>query len=289
MKINIGRYIHSNSLIHKLDARVKIFGTVSFIVLILLSTTFFTSFILLSILISTFVVATKKPWKLFGMMLTPLWITIFIFIINIFTNHIPDNATTRIDIYWEYTPLSIQLSMKTIVDTLNIALRIYSVLLAMTILTLTTKPVLLTKALEFYFMPLKWIKIPVNIFVQIITIALRFIPTILDEAGRILKAQASRGVDFSNGNLKTKIKATIVLIIPLFVSAFTKAEDLSNAMETRGYDPYAKRVSYRKWHLSIIGGLCFVALLSLIVTISLILNDVIVVPDWWSNMPTKLT
>lgn len=289
MKINIGRYIHSNSLVHKLDARVKMFGTVSFIVLILLSTTFFTSFILLSMLVLAFIVATKKPWKLFGMMVTPLWIAIFIFIINVFTNHIPNETTSKIDIYWEYSPLSIQLSKKTIIDTLNIALRIYSVLLTMTILTLTTKPVLLTKALEFYFMPLKWLKIPVNIFIQIITIALRFIPTILDEARRILKAQASRGVDFSNGNLRTKIKATIVLIIPLFVSAFTKAEDLSNAMETRGYDPYGKRVSYRKWHMSVMGGLCFMALLSIIIVISLIMNDVIVVPEWWSSMPTKLT
>ena len=126
-----------------------------------------------------------------------------------------------------------QISWKTIVDTLNIGLRIYSVLLCMTILTLTTKPILLTKSLEFYFTPLKWIKLPVNIFIQIITIALRFIPTLLDEAGRILKAQASRGVDFSNGNLKTKVKATIVLIVPLFVSAFAKADDLANAMETR--------------------------------------------------------
>ncbi|MGL5204659.1 MAG: energy-coupling factor transporter transmembrane component T, partial [Metamycoplasmataceae bacterium] len=185
-------------------------------------------------------------------------------------------------------PLSIEVSWKTMVDTLNIGLRIYSILLVMTILTLSTKPVLLTKALEFYFMPLKWMKIPVNIFIQIITIALRFIPTLLDEAGRILKAQASRGVDFSNGNLRTKVKATIVLIVPLFVSAFAKADDLSNAMETRGYDPYAKRIDYREWNTTITGGICFVAILAIIICFSLIINGTMPIPVWWQNMPTKL-
>lgn len=293
MKINIGRYVHANSIIHKLDARVKLFGTVSFIVLILISTTFFTSLILLSILLLTFIVATKKPLKLLGMLITPLWITMFILLINIFTNKIDtsipgweNNYKWNIDIYGEFWIM--QISWKTIVDTLNIGLRIYSVLLCMTILTLTTKPILLTKSLEFYFTPLKWIKLPVNIFIQIITIALRFIPTLLDEAGRILKAQASRGVDFSNGNLKTKVKATIVLIVPLFVSAFAKADDLANAMETRGYDPYGKRIDYRKWNTTIMGVLSFVILLGIIVTVSLITNGTIPIPTWWANMPTKL-
>ncbi len=290
MKINIGRYVHSNSVIHKLDSRVKLFGAIAFIVLILLSDTFFTSFILLTPLVIVFLIATKKPLKLIGMMLTPLWIGIFIFIINIFTNHAPPISEWKWNMHiWVNEPSwSIQISWKTIVDTLNITLRIYSILLVMTILTLTTKPVLLTKALEFYFMPLKLMKIPVNIFIQIITIALRFIPTLLDEASRILKAQASRGVDFSNGNMRTKVKATIVLIVPLFVSAFAKADDLSNAMETRGYDPYAKRVSYRTWNATILGGVCFMSLIGIIVVISLILHGVIPIPQWWQNMPTSL-
>ncbi|MGL5617597.1 MAG: energy-coupling factor transporter transmembrane component T family protein [Metamycoplasmataceae bacterium] len=290
MKINIGRYVHSNSFIHRLDSRVKLFGAVAFIVLILLSTTFFTSLLLLFPLIVVFIISTKKPFKLLGMVATPLWIATFIFIINVFTNHAPPVEDWKWDmqIWWSYPTLSIEVSWKTVVDTLNIALRIYSILLVMTILTLTTKPVLLTKALEFYFMPLKWMKIPVNIFIQIITIALRFIPTLLDEARRILKAQASRGVDFSNGNLKTKVKATIVLIVPLFVSAFAKADDLSNAMETRGYDPYAKRVDYRTWDATIMGGLCFLTIIGIIISFALILNGVIPIPLWWQNMPTKL-
>ena len=290
MKINIGRYVHSNSIIHKLDSRVKLFGAIAFIVLILFSNTFMTSLILLFPLLIVFMIATKKPLKLIGMMFTPLWITLFIFIINVFTNHVivPDGGPIPNYIWWSYPPLSMEISLKTIVDTLNIGLRIYSILTVMTILTLTTKPVLLTKALEFYFAPLKLIKLPVNIFIQIITIALRFIPTLLDEAGRILKAQASRGVDFSNGNIRTKVKATIVLIVPLFVSAFAKADDLANAMETRGYDPYAKRITYRTWNTNLWGGICFFAIVGIIVVISLIISNVIIVPDWWQNMATTV-
>ncbi len=290
MKVNIGRYIPGNSIIHKLDARIKLLGAISFIVMILISKTFMTSLILLSILLISFIVATKKPLKLIGMLINPLWITIFIFLINIFTNHsydIPTDKPTQTNPLYVESWL-IQITWKTIIDTLNIGLRIYSVVLCMTILTLTTKPILLTKSLEFYFMPLKLIKLPVNIFIQIVTIALRFIPTLLDEAKRILKAQASRGVDFSNGNIKTKVKATIVLIVPLFVSAFTKADDLANAMETRGYDPYGKRTNYRKWSVTIMGVLSFTALLGIIVVISLIHSDVIPIPNWWIKMPTSI-
>jgi energy-coupling factor transport system permease protein len=89
--------------------------------------------------------------------------------------------------------------------------------------------------------------VPVHIIALIISIALRFIPTLLEESQRIMKAQASRGVDFKNGNYKSKAKSLITLIIPLFVSAFAKAEDLGNAMETRGYDPYEKRTKYREY------------------------------------------
>ncbi|WHL49483.1 energy-coupling factor transporter transmembrane component T [Mycoplasmopsis bovis] len=109
----------------------------------------------------------------------------------------------------------------------------------------TTKPMLLSKAIDDLLLPLKLLFIPTHVIVMIIYIALRFIPTLLEEAQRITKAQASRGVDFKNGKFKDKVKSFTTLIIPLFVTAFSKAEDLSNAMETRGYNPYAKRTKYR--------------------------------------------
>lgn len=126
--------------------------------------------------------------------------------------------------------------------------RMYVMMVAMTLMIATTKPTALTRAIEDLLIPLKLIRVKVHIIAMIISIALRFIPTLLEEAQRIMKAQASRGVDFKNGNIKAKIKSLVTLIIPLFVSAFAKAEDLANAMEVRGYDPYQKRIRYRVYY-----------------------------------------
>jgi energy-coupling factor transport system permease protein len=114
-----------------------------------------------------------------------------------------------------------------------------------TVLTATTKPLDLTYGLEFFMTPLKVIKFPAHEIAMTISIALRFIPTILEETQKIMKAQASRGVDLQEGSLKEKISAIISLIIPLFISAFQRSEELANAMEARGYNPSAKRTRYR--------------------------------------------
>lgn len=134
-----------------------------------------------------------------------------------------------------------------------------------TLLTATTKPTALTKGIEVIISPLKLLFVPTHIIAMIISIALRFIPTLLEETQRIMKAQASRGVDFRNGNLKTKAKSLVTLIIPLFVSAFSKAEDLGNAMETRGYDPYEKRTRYRSYPIRIKDVLLGVIVIGLLV------------------------
>ena len=114
-----------------------------------------------------------------------------------------------------------------------------------TILTTSTKPLDMTYGLEYLMTPLKIIKFPTHEIAMIISIALRFIPTLLDETERIMKAQASRGSILSEGKLKDKIPAIISLIIPLFFSAFKRSDELADAMEARGYDPSAKRTRYR--------------------------------------------
>ncbi|WP_426461310.1 energy-coupling factor transporter transmembrane component T family protein [Mycoplasma hafezii] len=137
------------------------------------------------------------------------------------------------------------LSLAALNRTVSLFVRIYIMILAMSVLTNSTRPILLTKSIEDILWPFKLLKLPVHIVAMIISIALRFIPTLLDEANRIMKAQTSRGVSFKHGSFKDKIVALTTLIIPLFVSSFAKAEDLSNSMETRGYDPYQKRTKYR--------------------------------------------
>lgn len=121
-----------------------------------------------------------------------------------------------------------------------------------TVLTSTTKPLELTFGLEWLMTPLKFIKVPVSAVSMTISLALRFIPTLTDETDRIMKAQASRGVDFANGKLKDKVKSIVSLIIPLFMSAFSRSAELADAMESRGYNPDAKRTRYRvvKWSIA---------------------------------------
>jgi energy-coupling factor transport system permease protein len=115
------------------------------------------------------------------------------------------------------------------------------------ILTGTTQPLEITLGLEDLLYPLKLIGVPVYIFSTITSIALRMIPTLMDEAGRIMKAQASRGIDFKHGKIVEKNKALGALIIPLLVSSFQKAEDLAYAMDARGYDPNQKRTRYHQF------------------------------------------
>ena len=112
-------------------------------------------------------------------------------------------------------------------------------------MTSTTKPLELTLAIENLLNPLKRFHFPVHELAMMISIALRFIPDLLDEAKRIMKAQASRGADFNEGSFMEKIRSIISLIIPLFISAFQRAEDLANAMESRNYNPEAKRTKYK--------------------------------------------
>lgn len=131
-------------------------------------------------------------------------------------------------------------------------MRIFLVIMLSTVLTLTTKPTDLTSAIEWYLHPLTYLKINVSIFAMIISLALRFIPTLFNETQKILKAQSSRGVDFKEGTLKEQIGQIISLLIPMLVISFKRAADLADAMEARGYIPGAPRtkLNIMKFHLS---------------------------------------
>lgn len=122
-----------------------------------------------------------------------------------------------------------------------LVLRVFAIILASTTLTLTTKPTDLTNAIEWILYPLEKIKIKTSIFAMMISIALRFIPTLFNETNKILKAQASRGVDFNEGKLAEQIKQIVSLLVPMFVISIKRAEDLADAMEARGYIPGEKR------------------------------------------------
>ena len=276
MKLAIGQYIPSNSIIHKMDPRIKIFTNILFIVMIFLARSFITSFIVFLPILLTFFLAKLQPRKLFSLLKPALFLLVFLFIINIFV--LRDKNPSNI--YWKWW--LIQISYLAIKQSLMIFIRVYSMIVITTILISSTKPLDLTRGIEDLMYPLKWIKFPVHIIAMIISIALRFIPTLLTETNRIMQAQASRGVDFYNGSIKAKFKSTITLIIPLFVLAFAKAEDLSNAMETRGYDPYATRTRYRKYIPKFFDYIALIFVITLFIIIMIIhFSSLIYLGLWW--------
>lgn len=290
--VTVGKYVPGESIIHKLNPRVKLAINIIFIVLVFLTKNFIVLGGLLSISMVAFLASGLRKRQLFRMLIPVLFIVVFLFVINAFLlkggylklsdDSVDYNVKDGPGAFWgNITWWKLTISDKVVFQTAFIAIRIYIMILITTLLTATTRPMALTRAIEDLLLPLKLLFIPVHIIAMIISIALRFIPTLLEEAQRIMKAQASRGVDFKNGNVKSKAKSMVTLIIPLFVSAFAKAEDLGNAMETRGYDPYEKRTRYRVYPINWRDILVSLFVIGIIVVIALLINDVIVTPKWW--------
>ncbi|MBT1350345.1 energy-coupling factor transporter transmembrane protein EcfT [Mycoplasma bovis] len=256
MNSNYGRYMMNDTVVHRMDPRFKIVFIIIYIVLTFVAKDFITLGIILVPLLVLFLIETKSPTAFLRLWIMPLLIGFFLFWVNIYTMKVDvyDSAgqwTEKYKALKQWYPLPIHLgksfhiSWEVIARTLGLVVHVYIMIMATSLMINTTKPMLLSKAIDDLLLPLKLLFIPTHVIVMIIYIALRFIPTLLEEAQRITKAQASRGVDFKNGKFKDKVKSFTTLIIPLFVTAFSKAEDLSNAMETRGYNPYAKRTKYR--------------------------------------------
>ena len=245
--MTFGRYTFRETYVHHLDARNKIFLMILFMVGIFFQFHMWSTALLLSglyfvILIAVMIFARVNFFSLFRS-LSGMWM--FIVILMAIYIFIPNNNY--------YLPVafkigSLEVQWDAFCQTAYIILRLILMIALTMVLTSTTKPMDMTYAFEWYMSPLKLIK-PLRFLAHEIamtlSIALRFIPTLLDETERIMKAQASRGVDFNHGGLFKRFGAVIALIIPLFVSALERSEELANAMIVRGYDPRAKRTRYR--------------------------------------------
>ena len=244
--LTFGRYTPYNSPIHKLDPRNKIFLMLLFMVGIFFqfkmwSTSLIMSGLYFVILIVIMILSRVSFIQLFKSMASMWLMIIFLLLIYIL---IPTSKHTiepevfmmfnKYPVYWD-----------SFCRAGYIILRLIMMLSLTMILTSTTKPMDMTYAFEWYMTPLKVIKFPAHEIAMTLSIALRFIPTLLDETNRIMKAQESRGADFSHG-LGRRFRAIISLMIPLFVSAIDRSEELANAMEVRGYNPRGKRTRYRK-------------------------------------------
>lgn len=238
--ITIGQYYPAKSTLHKLDARVKLVATFIFMISLFIINKFWPYLIVVASLI-VIIKLSKIPSKYILKGLKPLrWIILFTFIINVF--FIPG------DVLWSFG--FIKITQQGVSQAIFMALRLMFLVLGTSLLTLTTSPIELTDGIEKLFNPLKKIGLPVHELAMMMTIALRFIPTLLDETDKIMKAQMSRGADFESKNIINRAKNLVPLLIPLFISAFRRADELAMAMEARCYRGGYNRTKMRESRLS---------------------------------------
>ncbi|MGM0214003.1 energy-coupling factor transporter transmembrane component T family protein [Enterococcus sp. AZ109] len=239
-KLIFGRYIPGDSLIHRLDPRAKLVASFYFIGIIFLANNW-QSYLFLGAFTLFAVMLSKVDLSFFIRGVRPLiWLISFTVILQML-------FTRGGTLYWSWGIFS--LSEYGIQNGLFIFCRFILIIFMSTLLTLTTPPLSMSDAIESLLGPFRVVHVPVHEIALMLSIALRFVPTLMDETEKIMNAQRARGVDFGEGNLIQKVKAVVPLLIPLFVSSFNRAEDLATAMEARGYRGGEGRSKYRilKW------------------------------------------
>lgn len=234
--MTFGKYIPGNSLIHRLDPRLKIAVLFVFLISVFFDAGFLGYGILAVYVLLCALLSKIKLSHVLKAIKPMLFMMLFLMIFNVLLMNTGEVI---------FTLGSIKIYSGALLQTAYIFIRLVLIITLTTIMTSTTKPLDLTLAIESLLGPLKRFHFPVHELAMMISIALRFIPDLLDEAKRIMKAQASRGADFSEGFFMEKIRSIVSLIIPLFISAFQRAEDLANAMESRNYNPEATRTRYK--------------------------------------------
>lgn len=258
-----GKYIPIDSIIHRLDPRAKIISLFIMIVAIFIPKSWW-SYLLLGIVLLIVILLSKlKLGFIFKAFKPMIFMMIFLLIINVLT------------LKTGYVLLEIgsfKIYSEAVFNTLFIVVRLILMIMLTTCLTATTKPLDLTLGIEYLLSPLKIVHFPSHEVAMMISIALRFIPTIIEETIRIMNSQKSRGVDFEEGKLQEKVQAILSLIVPLFSVAFERAYELADAMEARGYIPGANRTRYRQLQFTFKDGLLI--LLSLIVITLMILSRI---------------
>ena len=223
--ITIGQYFPGDTLVHRLDPRTKILIVTLFIISLFFINSFYPYVFILAFIVIT-VKLSKVPFKYVLKGLKPLVLIILItFAINIFM--------TKGEVLLSIGPLNI--TKEGLRQAVFMALRLIFLITGTSLLTLTTSPISLTDGIEKLMSPLRKLKVPVHELAMMMTIALRFIPTLLEETDKIMKAQTARGADFESGNIIRRAKNLVPLLVPLFINAFRRADELAIAMEARCY------------------------------------------------------
>ena len=263
--VTFGQYYPIKSFVHNMDPRAKLLFVIAYIVAIFIANNFF-GLILVTLALIFFILLARVP---FGRVLRSikmiLFLIVFTAILNLLFYAGGENDIVLAQ-WWIIT-----ISWQSIINTIFLAMRLLLLVLGTALLTLTTTPVALTDGIESLLKPLKYIKFPVHELALIMSIALRFIPSLMEETNRIISAQKARGANFEKGGLIKRAKAMIPVLIPLLVSAFRRAEDLGDAMDARCYSGAKGRTKYKNltftWR-DLLGLLFFAALITGIVLLN---------------------
>lgn len=243
--ITIGQHFPGNSVIHRMDPRAKLLLTIAYIVILFVGSNPIGLALSALFLVAAYGVA-KIPLKLIGKSLRPILpIILFTAVLNLF--FVPGDPIFS---WWVIT-----VTWQGLYNVLVLSVRIVCLIAGTSLLTYTTSPIVLTDALERLLKPFARLHLPVHELAMMMTIALRFIPTLIEETDKIMSAQKARGAELDTGKLTDRIKALIPVLIPLFISAFRRADELAMAMECRCYHGGEGRTRLRQLHL---GGMDFV-------------------------------
>lgn len=240
--ITIGQHFPGNSALHTMDPRLKLLLTIAYIVMLFVGSNFLGLTISVVFLAVLYAVA-RIPLKLIGKSLKPILpIILFTSVLNLFFmtgEGAPLVHFWIFNIYWEGVRYAVM-----------IAVRIICLIAGTSLLTYTTSPIVLTDAIERLLRPLAKLHLPVHELAMMMTIALRFIPTLIEETDKIMNAQKARGAMLDSGTLTQRVKALVPVLIPLFISAFRRADELAMAMECRCYHGGEGRTRLKQLHLS---------------------------------------
>lgn len=224
--ITLGQYLPTNSAVHRLDPRVKIISAFAFIIAVFAARTFYSLAVVMLFTAYVTCMAKIKPSYLVKAIKPVVFLVVFTAVINVF-------LTDGKDVLVRFGFLKV--TRTGLCSAAIMAFRIIILVCATSLLTFTTSPILLTDGIEKLLKPFSKIGLPAHELAMMMTIALRFIPTLLEETDKIIMAQKARGADFESGNVFRRAKALVPILVPLFISAFRRADELATAMECRCY------------------------------------------------------
>ena len=261
--VTLGQYFPGNSLIHRLDPRTKLIALI-FYIIALFSAGDWLSYCLVFLFLASCICISQIPVKAFVRGMKPLMlILVFTGILNLFFTP----GDTALFSFWRIT-----VTLEGVTRAIFMIARILLLISGTFLLTYTTSPISLTDGLESLLSPLKKLRFPVHELSMMMCIALRFIPTLIEETNKIMSAQKARGADFENGSLMKRVKALIPILVPLFISAFRRADELATAMECRCYHGGEGRTKMKLLRYKRCDYLSFFALILLLSAIIVVAN-----------------